>query len=58
MPKLPAETMSDEQGPSGSRKRKERDDEEQDDRQPEELMENDPDQAVEDDIEHGLTHPG
>ena len=49
MPKLPVETMSDERGPSGSRKSKERDDEEQEDRQPVEPIEQGPEQAAKDD---------
>ena len=54
MPKLSVETKNDEQGPSGSRKNAERDDEEEEDRQPEEPIEQDPDPAGEDDDKASL----
>ena len=42
MPKLPVETMNDEQGPSGSGRNEARDDGEKEDRQREEAKEQDP----------------
>ena len=49
VPKFPVETMSEEQGPPGSGRGKERDDEEQEGCQPEKLIEHDHDQAGKDD---------
>ena len=48
IPKPPVKTMSDQQGPSGSKKSKERDDEAQEDRQSEEIMEQDADETEND----------
>ena len=55
VPKLPIETMNDEQGPSGSGKNEERHNEEREERQTEEPMEQNPDQVVRDDDETSVS---